>query len=590
MRSLRQGRSGRPAAVVGNAVRRPAIQTSLAQHSALSLTAAAAEEHRHADEANDLVRHLVLRPADSVPVRSLILVVLLTLVACANPVDTRLVRTPADPPAERMSAFSAAELLAAAESASASGSTSRRRAFLYEILRRLPDERESFESAGLQSSGAPAELAWVPADAVEFSGLSRRYERDGIGVPLSVEQSPRAAIGAAEFPPEGDNAPSTAVLSFRTPGCAVLSFIDPRQFESVATPDGAVPLAADFTAPFARLLDNTSLVSTGRLAILDPFSEKRRGLFLLEPYDPEKTPLVMVHGLGSSPMAWRELTNTIFGTPELRRRYQVWHYFYPTGTPYLWAAREFRDTLVAARRDLRKKADEPAQQDTVLVGHSMGGMLVKTTVETTERALWDRVFEVPPGALRVTDDQRRVLKEIFIFEPLPFVTRAVFVMSPHRGSQVADSWFAGLGITLVSLPNAFTTLFQSVMESHPEGVRPAFREMFSKGGPSSIRALRSDYPLFPTLAEIPVDDRVPFHVIAGDGGDGTDGVVSLESALLDGAASTQVLEAAHTDLESPQVSEALAQILKRHGSSSSTPPDRSYEIEDCAPASAHPRH
>ena len=61
--------------------------------------------------------------------------------------------------------------------------------------------------------------------------------------------------------------------------------------------------------------------------------------------------------------------------------------------------------------------------------------------------------------------------------------------------------------------------------------------MFREGGPSSVQALRSDHPLFPTLAEIPIAGDVPFHSIVGDLGDGSDGVVTLESALLEGAES-----------------------------------------------------
>lgn len=514
---------------------------------------------------------------------SLLLLVLATAPGCSNPVETRLVRPSSESRSEAhaLRERKPADLLHAGDAAARAEDGTLSDAILREILRRLPTEATSFEEAGLKITGAPANLQWVPADAVEFSGLSRRFTRPGIGVPLSIEQPPRPAIGAAEFPPEGDYEPATAVLTFPAPGCAVLAFLDPRSFETVDTPTGARPLAADFTAPYARLLGTSQLVSTGRLSLLEPFSEARQGLFLLEPYDPARTPLVMVHGLGSSPMAWRELTNTVFGTPELRRRFQVWHYFYPTGTPYLWAARQFRQTLVQALRSLRRSADEPAQLDVVLVGHSMGGMLAKTAVETTDRALWDLVFEVPPEELRVDDERRRTLEEIFIFEPLPFATRAVFVMSPHRGSEVAESWYAGLGTTLVSLPRPFTSLFTSLMESHPESVRPAFREMFSEGGPSSIRALRADHPLFPTLAEIPVDPDVPFHVIAGDVGDGTDEVVSLESALLEGATTTEIVGLAHTELEAPPVTEALARILASHGSPGPWP-DRSYPAPGCA--------
>ena len=512
----------------------------------------------------------------------------LALTGCANPVRAPIVRRPAwDLGAAKLGSRSPAQLLALAEERWNAGPPTQGTkdpvwdATVAEIVRRRPGEADAFERAGLVLVDVPASSDQVDAARIDVRGLSAHFRRPGLGVPLSVEGPPRAAEGAAKFPPEGDYAPTTAVLTFPEDGCAVLSFVDPRRYETVHWASGEAALAADFTAPYARLLSSTSLTSTGRLGLLDAFSEERKGLFLLEPYDRDKTPLVMVHGLGSSPLAWRELTNSVFGTPELRRRFQVWHYFYPTGLPYLWAAREFRATLDRGLRDLATSPDDAALRDVVLVGHSMGGLLAKTAVESPGTALWDLVFTVPPDELRVTPNERATLEEIFIFERRPYVRRAVFVMSPHRGSETAQTWYAGLGRSLVSLPRTFTTLFENIMASHPEAVRPQFREMFQAGGPSSIGALRSDHPLFPTLAEIPIAPEVPFHSILGDVGDGTDGVVSIESAFLPGASTTDVLDAGHTDLESRQVNDAIVRALLEHVATGSPPPARAYVSPGC---------
>lgn len=512
----------------------------------------------------------------------------LGLTGCANPVRAPILRRPAwDLGAAKVASRSPAELLALAEERWNAGPPGQRKedpvwdATVAEIVRRQPGEADAFERAGLVLVDVPAARGKVNAAHIDVRGLSAHFRRPGLGVPLSIEGPPRAAEGAAKFPPEGDFAPATAVLAFPEDGCAVLSFVDPSRYETIRWPNGEATLAADFTAPYARLLSSTSLTSTGRMGVLSAFSEERQGLFLLEPYDRDKTPLVMVHGLGSSPLAWRELTNSVFGTPELRRRFQVWHYFYPTGLPYLWAAREFRATLDRGVRDLATSPDDTSLRDVVLVGHSMGGLLAKTAVESPGTALWDLVFTVPPDELRVTPDERATLEEIFVFERRPYVRRAVFVMSPHRGSETAQTWYAGLGRSLVSLPRAFTRLFENVMASDPEAVRPEFREMFRAGGPSSIGALRSDHPLFPTLAEIPIAPEVPFHSILGDVGDGTDGVVSIESAFLPGARTTDILDAGHTDLESRQVNDAIVRALLEHVATGSRPPARPYVSPRC---------
>jgi hypothetical protein len=60
----------------------------------------------------------------------------------------------------------------------------------------------------------------------------------------------------------------------------------------------------------------------------------------------------MVHGLRSTPLAWQQLTNELIGDPEIRERYQFWHYLYPTGFPFLTSAADFRDELEQLRRIL----------------------------------------------------------------------------------------------------------------------------------------------------------------------------------------------------------------------------------------------
>ena len=63
------------------------------------------------------------------------------------------------------------------------------------------------------------------------------------------------------------------------------------------------------------------------------------------PYSPDRIPIIMVHGLRSTPLAWQQLTNELIGDPEIRERYQFWHYLYPTGFPFLTSAADFRDEL-----------------------------------------------------------------------------------------------------------------------------------------------------------------------------------------------------------------------------------------------------
>ena len=57
-------------------------------------------------------------------------------------------------------------------------------------------------------------------------------------------------------------------------------------------------------------------------------------VYLLDRYDPNKTPLLMVHGLRC---LWPlpPLVNALRSDPELRAQFQIWQFYYPSGTPVL---------------------------------------------------------------------------------------------------------------------------------------------------------------------------------------------------------------------------------------------------------------
>src|SRR5205085_999316 len=76
-------------------------------------------------------------------------------------------------------------------------------------------------------------------------------------------------------------------------------------------------------------------------------SPQQHRLYLMQPYSPDRIPVIMVHGLKSTPLTWHEMTNEIMDDSVLGRRYQLWHYLYPTGLPFLASAAEFRDEIGA---------------------------------------------------------------------------------------------------------------------------------------------------------------------------------------------------------------------------------------------------
>ena len=54
----------------------------------------------------------------------------------------------------------------------------------------------------------------------------------------------------------------------------------------------------------------------------------------VDPNDPNRIPVLMVHGLWSSPRTWMDMFNDLRSFPEIRERYQFWFYLYPSVQPF----------------------------------------------------------------------------------------------------------------------------------------------------------------------------------------------------------------------------------------------------------------
>ncbi len=101
------------------------------------------------------------------------------------------------------------------------------------------------------------------------------------------------------------------------------------------------------------------------------------GISFLEPYDPDRTPVLFVHGAGGSPRDFAEIIGALD-----RERFQPWVASYPSGL-----------SLAAIGEGMRSVLDEVAAkvhfERIVIVAHSMGGLVsracINQIVERRER-------------------------------------------------------------------------------------------------------------------------------------------------------------------------------------------------------------
>ncbi len=92
------------------------------------------------------------------------------------------------------------------------------------------------------------------------------------------------------------------------------------------------------------------------------------GIYFLEPYDPDKIPVLFVHGALGYPQVFEALVESLD-----RARFQPWFFYYPSGA-YLDGISDFLSQRVA-RLQLRHGFDRLA-----VVGSSMGGLVSRSFI------------------------------------------------------------------------------------------------------------------------------------------------------------------------------------------------------------------
>jgi pimeloyl-ACP methyl ester carboxylesterase len=392
------------------------------------------------------------------------------------------------------------------------------------------------------------------ADEVKKTLIKKENIQQGVG---------GALVGVRIFnPPEqfatakGITAAVTATLDFHSSD-ATLALRRPSK-QPTAKVEGKIrPLAADFSAPLSYYKPPSSLLLVGLMgALRAAHYEKKSGLYFLQPYDPDRIPVVFVHGLISTPFTWVGTINGLMADPEMRKHYQFWVFAYPTGNPVLYSALRLRQELAKVDRLY------PNHRGYVLVGHSMGGLLSQAQVTTVTRRDWEETLGQTGMELFATLKPADTVAKATTFKANPRIKRVIFVCTPHRGSKMASGGIGGLAIRLISLPADLETTM------HSEIPAETLRKINNGRLPNSVSNLKPSAPYLAILNKEPI--QAPYHSIIGNRGkpgpvaESSDGVVPYWSSHLDGAKSEAIVPGPHSSCELPQTIAELDRILRLH--------------------------
>jgi len=425
--------------------------------------------------------------------------------------------------------------------------------------------------------------------------LNNRHRTYGLGVPLiAVRRPPDPSRGGDQYYPDGLSFPVTVLIravhedqsdsaptilqtgstesSMQTPRC-ILEFFDPLQQNQIFLANHWVPLQTDITTPLAYLLDTEQFRernSATKNLVLAGQRQDTKGLFMLEPYDPQRIPVVMVHGLWSSPLTWMDMFNDLRSFPELRQRFQFWFYLYPTGQPFWISATQMRTDLAAVRETMDPGRRHAAMDQMVLVGHSMGGLVSRMQTIDSGDDFWKIISDQPIEEVKGDPEDVQKLVSTLKFKPNSSVSRVVTIATPHRGSDFSNPYTQWLGRKVISLPKFVIRTGNRLIRENP-GV---FKDTDLLTVTTSIDSLAPESPIFPVMLRATPATRVIYHNIVGVGApqsliardDGpTDGIVSYASASVPGVASELKVQADHISIHTrPETILEVRRILLEH--------------------------
>lgn len=414
----------------------------------------------------------------------------------------------------------------------------------------------------------------IASEAVVEKGVVSK-DREGVGASFVGirEQRPERSTEMRFYPAKGLYVPVTLTMDACKKGSGdardvTFCLRNPMLEQTTRINGRTFPLAADYSAPLAVLLAGRNELMAGLNGFMH--ADKRieqSGIYLTEPYDPDRIPVMLIHGLVSVPIIWRDIIPTLNSEPGLSTRYQFMVFTYPSSYPIVDSAKLLRDQLAELRAKYDPDGNDPLSRNMVVAGHSMGGILTHTLVADVGNRLWEQFSDKPFDSLPLDAERKEEVRKLMFFKPDPAVRRAIFISTPHRGATMATGNLVGMVSRTAKLP-------VDLLNATANALTPAvYADLDLKVDMSkkitAVQSLEPGAPMLAALDKSPYCKGVVYHSIIGDRGLGdtpnsSDGIVEYWSSHQDGAASELIVPTDHSAYTSPLAIDEIKRILRLH--------------------------
>ena len=414
----------------------------------------------------------------------------------------------------------------------------------------------------------------VPLIAVRNRQLSsdpdEMYYPEKLPMPMTaVFQMPRSEEEAGEAPSQSNTTESDLMRG-------KLILFDPLEQTTVAIGRHQLELENDITTPLAYGLRdpflNKELNATASL--FNPeYAPDSYGLFMVEPFDPDKIPVIFVHGFWSSATTWVHMLNELRGDPEIQKNFQFWFYSYPTGKPFWESARELRSDLAEMVDSVDPHHESICRDEAVMVGHSMGGLLSLMQTFDSGDEFWKLNSDYPLSGFQGDSESLALLRDTFYFRKNPSIDRVITIATPFGGSRYSNQATQWLGKKIISGTQQKSIDLEPLVEPNRGKWKPESLVEFT----TSIESLNPQNPAINIFNERLGTSLVKLHNIAGQVEEKSifpkseaklandDGVVDVEDAISSVAISKKFVPSEHNHVhQHPETIEEVVRLLRVH--------------------------
>jgi pimeloyl-ACP methyl ester carboxylesterase len=426
-------------------------------------------------------------------------------------------------------------------------------------------------------------VSFEPTSTMKVRGMQSIFRDPGLGAPLAAmtQGGVRQSQGLEVAPRL--RVPTNALLVIPAPRRQVAQPIVRADLlvhtifegDDVRVGTQVVPLQYDQTVARALGLAESSVWSTEFQGFLNGrlFEQAPSRLVALEPHQPGRMPVILVHGTASSPFRWADMVNDLLEDPAIRGHFEFWLFSYASGNPIPLSALRLRQSIQAAVVQLGGTRADPALGRMTVIGHSQGGLLAKMLVIDPGDRLWNRISRVPLDKLHLTERSRTLLRETLFFQPLPEVQRVIFIATPHRGSYVAALSLSRLVARLVSLPLDVSQVATDVVGGNGSNVLidPTRSRLGSVYGMSPNSSFIKALAAIPIVPAVHVHSIIAVRTLGRPLDQATDGVVRYSSAHLADAESELIVHSGHSVQSNPATIAEVRRILLLQLATASAP-------------------